>query len=83
MAQGKRIKVILEEDDFPQLIDTIRKTYFFVPASLKTIDDLGSALLQKFNLKGDCPYGLNLLVNGFCLPPSEPISVVRDEDQVR
>lgn len=83
MSQGKRIKVVLEEEDFPGIQETIRKSYFSITSSLKTINDLAVSLLQKHNLQSSCKQGLDLFVNGFYLPPLEPITIVRDEDQVR
>jgi hypothetical protein len=49
----------------------------------RLVSDLVYQIVQSFELRTNAPHGVSLEVDGFFLPPGQPITVLRDDDVVR
>eukprot|EP00658_Telonema_sp_P-2_P030849 TRINITY_DN23223_c0_g1_i1.p1 TRINITY_DN23223_c0_g1~~TRINITY_DN23223_c0_g1_i1.p1 ORF type:complete len:313 (-),score=53.25 TRINITY_DN23223_c0_g1_i1:60-998(-) len=59
------------------------KTLFAVQPGTRLIADLTYAIISEFQLRDQCPHGIALSVDGFALPPSQPIMILEDDEVVR
>ncbi|RAL53317.1 hypothetical protein DM860_006989 [Cuscuta australis] len=66
-----------------QVSEGLENTWVLLkPQHQRTISDLGSYILQIFNLHESCPCGVLLSMDGFALPPFESSSILKDKDVI-
>ncbi|XP_038886784.1 coilin-like isoform X4 [Benincasa hispida] len=81
-----RIRLVFEEGHLlskSQRKNGLKRSWILLKSHLRSISDFSSYLLDFFLLRGACPDGLILSMDGFVLPPFEPTSILKDKDIVR
>lgn len=81
-----RIRLVFEEGHLlskSQRKNGLKRSWILLKSHLRSISDFSSYLLDSFLLRGACPDGLVLSMDGFVLPPFEPTSILKDKDIVR
>jgi hypothetical protein len=80
--QNRRLKLLFDASSFKATDDFPLKTLLLLPSNLKNVSDLCYHLITKFDLKKECPNGVTLSVEGFSVPLSQDVSIVRENDVI-
>lgn len=83
---GVRLRLSFKD---PDILSDLQKSEGFIrswlllkPQQHRTVADLSSYLLHKFQLHDSCPNGILLSMDGFVLPPFESTCILEDKDVV-
>ena len=79
---SKRLKIVFDEKYFKSTPDFPLKTWFLLPANLKFVTDLNLHIIQKFELKKECPHGIIIQMDGFVVPSTQDINIIRENDTI-
>lgn len=79
---SRRLKLSFDAKSFKASDDFPLKTLVLVPGSLKNVSDLCYHILSKFDLKKECPNGISLSIDDFSIPPTQEVSIVRENDVI-
>eukprot|EP00899_Mesostigma_viride_P005837 jgi/Mesvir1/15254/Mv06475-RA.1 len=82
-GQQPRIRLTFEAGLLEADAQDFSRSWYLVPSRLHLIGDLIQRLLHEFPMAASAqPEGIQLLVDGFVLPPLQDISLLRDGDVV-
>ena len=77
-----RLRVSVDVGDTGDLDDVVRKSWLHAPETLATIGDLHAHVRRKLGLSCHAYPELHLVLDGYVLPPGQPMALLRDGDLV-
>ncbi|CAK9196715.1 unnamed protein product [Sphagnum troendelagicum] len=83
--KGVRIRIRFEDESILsnlQRQEGLAKCWYWIHSGVVSIAHLASDIAVAFDLLNSCPNGVLLEMGGFALPPSQPASLLQDEDLI-
>ncbi|CAK9258175.1 unnamed protein product [Sphagnum jensenii] len=83
--KGVRIRLRFEDESILsnlQRQEGLAKCWYWIHSGVVSIAHLASDIAVAFDLLNSCPNGVLLEMGGFALPPSQPASLLQDEDLI-